>query len=536
MESSYVRGPCPNQHPLPIFGPSARTQFGSSRDLTVLQRLAEQLTRAGSHLDQGPKLLQTATWAWNLSTGELFWSRDVFGMLGFDPNATSRRYSAFLERVHPEDRSRADQVWTRVARQKEDYQLDYRFISPEGDIKYLHTEGHPVLNEAGEVVFFVGTAVDVTQQRLAQAALNKALEQVKAAEDELYTGNLALQTEFLQSSKHEEIVGSCAAWQNVLARVDKVAPTDLTVLITGETGTGKELVARAIHARSQRSGRTFVNVNCAALSSSSVGTELFGIETGTGALSSEELQPLSRCNIATGCTIVLDRIAELLPNCQTALLKLLEERKFEREAENRPIPFDVRWIAATDLDLHTEVAEGRFRKDLFYRLNVFPIELPPLRGRKEDIPLLVRHFVDRYAKNADKRIVAIDEATLELFASYPWPGNVRQLQNVIERSVIICEGETFVVDPNWLAKESSQLRPPVGSITQRLLEYEKQIIEAALAESKGRVAGRLGAAARLGMPQSTLDSRIKALKIDKHRFRSGELQLRFGPVATLKSS
>ncbi len=518
LESSSRRVLDRRRHPSLLSSLGVWNRLGSPRDLAILQRLAAQLTRAGSQLDQGPQLLQAASWAWNVSTGELFWSRDIFGMLGFEPNDASLRYSAFLERVHPEDRTRVDQFWARVARQKEDYELDYRFVSPAGDIKYLHTEGHPVLNEAGEVVFFVGTAVDVTQGRLVQTALNKAWEEVKAAEDELYTENLPLQT--VQPSMGDEIVGASAAWQNVLARVDKVAPTELAVLITGETGTGKELIARAIHARSQRSGRAFVSVNCAALSSSSVGPELFGIDTGTGALSSEELQPLGRFNLATSCTIFLDKIAELPPNCQTALLKLLEERKVEREAENRSIPLDVRWIAATDLDLHTEVAEGRFRKDLFYRLNVFPIELPPLRERKEDIPLLVKHFVDRYAKNADKRFLVIDEATLELFASYPWPGNVRELQNVIEGSVIICEGETFTVEPNWLARESSQLRPAVGSITQRLLQYEKQIIEAALAESKGRVAGRLGAAARLGMPQSTLDSRIKALKIDKNRFRS----------------
>ena len=327
----------------------------------------------------------------------------------------------------------------------------------------------------------------------------------------------ALREEVDQASMFEEIVGSSPALRGVLSRVTKVAPTDSTVLITGETGTGKELIARAIHKRSQRSGRAFISVNCAAIPPSLIASELFGHEKGafTGAL---QRRP-GRFELAEGGTIFLDEVGELPPETQIALLRVLQEREFERVGDARPITADVRVIAATNRDLEAAITTGTFRSDLFYRLNVFPMEIPPLRERRQDIPLLLDYFIKRYATKVGRKVTKIDKKTLELFQSYPWPGNIRELQNVIERSVILCESETFSVDDSWLSREPLRPHPCVGSLAERLLYQEKEIIESALAESKGRVAGPTGAAAKLGVPPTTLESRIKALKISKNRFR-----------------
>ena len=350
-------------------------------------------------------------------------------------------------------------------------------------------------------------------------ALEEAYAEISKLKDQLYKENLALREEVDQASMFEEIVGSSAALQRVLSNVTKVAPTDSTVLITGETGTGKELIARAIHKRSQRSERAFVRVNCAALPPSLISSELFGHEKGafTGALQ----RRLGRFELAEGGSIFLDEIGDLPPETQIALLRVLQEREFERIGGNAPITADVRVIAATNRDLRAEAAAGTFRADLFYRLSVFPIEVPPLRDRLEDVPLLVEYFIGRYASQAGKKIRNIHKKTLELFQSYGWPGNLRELQNVIERSVILCEGDTLSVDPSWLSKESDPAQQESRPLTERLLGQEREIIESALAASKGRVAGPYGAAVKVGIPPSTLEARIKALKIDKKRFNSG---------------
>jgi transcriptional regulator with GAF, ATPase, and Fis domain len=313
-------------------------------------------------------------------------------------------------------------------------------------------------------------------------------------------------------SMFEEIVGTSPALEAVLARVAKVAATDSTVLITGETGTGKELIARAIHKRSQRSSRAFVSVNCAAIPRDLVASELFGHEKGafTGALQ----RRLGRFELAEGGTIFLDEIGELPAETQVALLRVLQEREFDRVGGSRPIRADVRVIAATHRDLPAAIAANTFRSDLYYRINVFPVEIPPLRERKEDIRLLVEYFIDRYASKTGKEIRSIDRKSLERLQSYPWPGNIRELQNVIERSVIVCDTDGFSVDESWLSQSRDATRP----LSDELVSQEKEIIEAALGATGGRVSGPSGAAAKLGMPASTLDSKIKSLKIDKRRF------------------
>jgi transcriptional regulator with GAF, ATPase, and Fis domain len=307
----------------------------------------------------------------------------------------------------------------------------------------------------------------------------------------------------------------------VLSRVSKVAPTDSSVLITGETGTGKELVARAIHKRSRRSSHAFVSVNCAAIPHDLIASELFGHEK--GAFTGATRQRLGRFEMAEGGTVFLDEVGELPAETQVALLHVLQEHEFERVGGNRSIQTDVRVIAATNRDLQEAIAGSTFRTDLFYRLNVFPIEVPPLRERREDIPMLVEYFIHRYAKKAGKSIRGVNTKSLELLQSYPWPGNIRELQNVIERSVILCDTENFSVDESWLSRQPSASGPKKQpELSRNLAAHEKEMIETALRESGGRVSGPAGAAAKLGIPGSTLDSKIRSLKINKNRFKTSD--------------
>jgi transcriptional regulator with GAF, ATPase, and Fis domain len=311
-------------------------------------------------------------------------------------------------------------------------------------------------------------------------------------------------------------VGTSGALRSVLAAVRQVAPTDATVLVSGETGTGKELVARAIHKQSRRASRPFVSVNCAAIPVALVASELFGHEKGafTGALQ----RRIGRFELAEGGTIFLDEIGELPPETQVALLRVLQEREFERVGGNRPIRADIRVIAASNRDLGAAVAQGSFRADLYYRLNVFPVHVPPLRERREDIPLLVEHFVRRYAREIGKPIREVRKSSLDLLRFHEWPGNVRELQNVIERAVIVSDSEALAIDGRWL-KSRGAVPSPAPEPEPTLAGAEKSAIEDALEATKGRVAGPFGAAMRLGVPSSTLESKIRSLRIDKTRFR-----------------
>jgi formate hydrogenlyase transcriptional activator len=337
--------------------------------------------------------------------------------------------------------------------------------------------------------------------------------------------NVALLEEINQASVFEEIIGSSGTLRKVLLEVAKVAPTDSTVLIMGETGTGKELVARAIHRRSKRSGRAFIRVNCAAIPASLIASELFGHEKGafTGALQ----RRAGHFEAANGGTIFLDEIGELSLETQITLLRVLQEREFQRVGSSQPVSVDVRVLAATNRDLDAAVAAGTFRQDLLYRLNVFPICVPPLRARKNDIPLLVQYLVEQFARETGKRITEIQKKTLSLFQAYDWPGNIRELQNVIERAVILCDGNALSVDETWLQGRSNnqQTRPlisPVGMLADDRKDFvhrERKTIEGALAACEGRVSGPRGAAAKLGIPRQTLDSKIVNLGIDKRRFK-----------------
>jgi len=422
--------------------------------------------------------------------------------------------------IHPEDLERVLKNWRAHLATGQPIEETFRFRGANGEYRWFVGRDLPLRDKKGKIVKWYGVLHDIEDQKRTEDRLIKALDEVRKLKDQLQRENIALREEIDKASMFEEIVGASPALKAVLARVARVAPTDSGVLITGETGTGKELIARAIHKGSQRSSRAFVSVTCAAIPPSLIASELFGHEK--GAFTGAHQRHLGRFELAEGGTIFLDEIGELPAEIQIVLLRVLQEHKFERVGGNQTIQANVRVIAATNRDLKTAIQASLFRKDLFYRLNVFPIEIPPLRERKEDIPILVEYFIDRYATKAGKKIRHVNKRTLDLLQSYPWPGNIRELQSVIERSVILCGTETFSVDESWLAQESCQTQPAGQSslsLSEKLVTREKEMIEAALAESKGRISGPSGAAAKLGIPPTTLESKVRSLKINKHRFK-----------------
>jgi PAS domain S-box-containing protein len=492
--------------------PSVRRALREAEERIELSRAGEALRRSEAYLAQAQRLSHTGSFGWDVSSGEIYWSQETFRIFECEP-AAKVTIDSVVQRTHPEDRSYAQQMIDRVSREKDNFDFEHRLLTPDGSVKYVRVVGHPSEGESGGFEF-VGAVTDITERKVAEAQLRGALDEIKTLRDQLYKENIALREEIDKTSMFEEIVGESPALQAVLARVAKVAPTDSTVLITGETGTGKELIARAIHKRSRRSSRAFVSVNCAAIPATLIASELFGHEKGafTGALQ----RRLGRFELAEGGTIFLDEVGELPAETQIALLRVLQEREFERVGGSQTIRADVRVIAATNRDLESPIAGGAFRRDLYYRLNVFPIETPSLRERREDIPTLIEYFIHRYSNKTGKKIGTIEKRTLELLGSYAWPGNIRELQNVIERSVIVCETDLFSVDPSWLSLKSSsgQSEGPIAKSAG-----EREAIETALAAAGGRVSGPSGAAAQLDMPASTLESKIRALKINKFSFK-----------------
>jgi transcriptional regulator with GAF, ATPase, and Fis domain len=417
-----------------------------------------------------------------------------------DPPTTKPTVEVVLSQAHPEDRAAIQPLIDRITREVEDWNREHRLRMPAGVVKHVHVVAHAVPDEATP-----GT--------------ESASAEIQALKDRLPSENIVLREEIDKTSMFEEIVGASLPLRAVLWHVSKVAPTDSTVLLTGETGTGKELIARAIHKRSPRSARAFVAVNCAAIPSGLIASELFGHEKGafTGAVQRRQ----GRFELADGGTVFLDEVGELPAETQIMLLRVLQEREFERVGGSGPVRVNVRVIAATNRDLHAAVADGTFRADLFYRLNVFPLDVPALRNRRSDVRLLVEYFTHRYARRLGKRIRRVTKETSQLLQSYDWPGNIRELQNVIERAVIVCDSDTLSIDARWLSGRSSATAAVASLSTGTLATHAKDAIEAALTESKGRVAGPFGAAGRLGVPASTLESKIKALNIHKRRFKSG---------------
>jgi formate hydrogenlyase transcriptional activator len=420
-------------------------------------------------------------------------------------------YSSFHDRLlglaeplglHPED---VENLWAKRSAglsRGEPFELEVRSTRPGGQYQWVLLQYNPFRDDQGNIVRWYVTGTDIQKQ--------------KAEQERLRNENVALREE-IESSMFEEIVGSSEPMRQVITQVSKVAPSSATVLILGETGTGKELIARALHRRSDRAAKPFIRVNCAAIPQSLIASELFGHEKGafTGALQ----RHIGRFESAHGGTIFLDEVGDLPAETQIALLRVLQEREIERVGSHHPIAIDVRLIAATNRDLSDAVVSGAFREDLFYRLNVFPITLPSLRERIADIPLLLEYFVGRYAKKAGKKINHINKHTLGLFKAYDWPGNIRELQNVVERGVILSEDETFSVDDSWFTRKPRESSIVPGTLPA-LADREVEMITAALAESQGRIGGPSGAAAKLKIPRQTLESKIRRLGINKYAHKA----------------
>jgi formate hydrogenlyase transcriptional activator len=412
--------------------------------------------------------------------------------------------------VHPEDVHRYLTQRDKGLAGTTPFELDVRRRRTDGTYRWFVSRFNPMHDEKGNILRWYVAQTDI--------------EEAKTAAQRTENENLALREEVDRSSMFEEIVGSSQNLLRVLSDVGRVAPSDSTVLILGETGTGKELIARAIHKQSNRARRAFIRVNCATIPASLISSELFGHEKGafTGAFQ----RRLGRFEAADGGTIFLDEIGELPGETQVSLLRVLQEREFERLGSNQPIAIDVRILAATNRNLKTAVAAGTFRSDLFYRLNVFPIQIPSLRERTDDIPLLVEYLIDRYGKRAGKKIRNIQKQTLDLFAAYDWPGNIRELQNIVERAVLLCDGDTFSVDESWLRQASPQAdsahaaaSSPMRGLGRIDSDQERSMIETALKASNGRISGPSGAAAKLGIPRQTLESKMSSLGISKSRFQ-----------------
>src|SRR5580658_10378328 len=477
--------------------------YGTSTDIETLRQTQEKLREDERELRRITDAIPQAIVVQDPTGGPIYANQatlDYTGMTAKDVVAPN-----FRERIfHPDDLQRLRGKRRAALVRGIPFEVEQRALRKDGQYRWFLTRYNPFRNEQGQLIRWYATGTDIDDR--------------VRAEERTRNENLALREQIDRDSMFEDIVGSSDALAKVLRQVSKVAPSDSTVLILGETGTGKELIARAIHKRSKRADRAFIGVNCAAIPPSLIASELFGHEK--GAFTGATQRRMGRFESANGGTIFLDEVGDLPAEIQIALLRVLQERHIERVGSSRPIPVDVRVVAATHRDLSALVAEGKFREDLLYRLNVVPIEMPPLRGRVADIPLLVEYFIDRMGKRAGKRFRTIDQKSLKVFQAYGWPGNVRELQNVIERAVILSEGDNLAVDETWLRRELPPAASRSATLGGTLVRHEKEMIEAALKESQGRISGPGGAAAKLGLPAKTLHSKIKRLKIHKYRFKA----------------
>jgi formate hydrogenlyase transcriptional activator len=476
--------------------------YGTCTDIETLKQTEAQLREDERELRRITDLIPQAIVVQDPSGTPIYANQATLDYTGL--TAEDVIAPLFRERIfHPDDLERLREQRKAALGRGLPFEIEQRARRNDGQYRWFLIRYNPFRNDQGLVTRWYATGTDIDDR--------------VRAEERTRNENLALREQIDRDSMFEDIVGSSEALRKVLRQVTKLASSDSTVLILGETGTGKELIARSIHKRSNRADRAFIGVNCAAIPQSLIASELFGHEK--GAFTGATQRRLGRFEAANGGTIFLDEVGDLPSEIQVALLRVLQEREIERVGSNKAIPIDVRIIAATHRDLNTLVTDGKFREDLLYRLNVVPIDVPPLRERVADIPLLVEYFIDRFGKKAGKKFRTIDKKSLGLLQAYDWPGNIRELQNVIERAIILCEGETFSVDETWLRRELPVAHSRVSTLNRVLVRQEKEMIETALEECYGQVSGPSGAATKLGLPARTLDSKIKRFKINKYRFK-----------------
>ena len=480
-------------------------------DIVERRRVEGLLRNSQSNLEEAQRLAHLGSWEWSIETNELFWSDEIYRIFGLTPQEFGATYDAFLESVHPDDREDVMRSVDEALNGKKPYDIEHRVIQRTGDIRVVNERAEVTFDAAGRAMRMIGTVQDITERKQAEEALRSALQEVEKLKSRLQAENIYLQEEIKINHNFDEIVTRNEKLRRVLRTVEQVASTTASVLIIGETGTGKELVARAIHNISDRRDRPLVKVNCAALPANLIESELFGHEKGafTGALS----RKTGRFELADKGTIFLDEVGDLPLDLQSKLLRVLQEGEFERLGNPATIKIDVRVIAATNRDLKEEIRNNSFREDLYYRLNVFPIEIPPLRERTDDIPLLARYFTKKYSAKIAKKIETIPAKVMEGLKAYDWPGNVRELENVIERAVILSADETLRVSDF----PSGSPRYPDNEQTsgEELRQIEKDHILRILKESNWIIDGDRGAAGRLGLAASTLRDRMKKLGIKK---------------------
>jgi formate hydrogenlyase transcriptional activator len=476
------------------------------RNMQALQDREEQMRLAAEAAD-------VALWVWNIPQ-DTIWAteeaRHLYGVAIDEPISLE----CFLACLHPEDRDRVKSLVQKALEASGDFRDEYRIVYADGTEHWIYATGKCQFDEAGHPKRMMGASLNITdrhrtRQKLEQTndELKEALKEINKLKDQIQQENLYLRHE-ISGRKGAQIISGSEVMRDIRAQVKLVAPTPASVLITGETGSGKELLAAAIHEASPRKNRTMIRVNCAAIPAALIESELFGREKGayTGAISKQ----IGRFELASGSTLFLDEVGELPLDAQAKLLRVLQEKEIERLGNPRPIKVDVRVIAATNRNLADEVAAGRFREDLYYRLNVFPIHMPPLRDRREDIPSLVETFVHEFSRSMDKSIVGVSKTSLKTLCDYDWPGNIRELRNVIERAVILAQDPILkVILPNG-TKPSTK---PVDFGMASMEEIERDHILHILQTCGWRIRGQGGAAQILKLNPCTLDSRMKKLGI-----------------------
>lgn len=474
----------------------------------VRKRWEQSLRLNEARLRLATSSAEAGMWSLDVDTGR-FWVTDKARQLFRFGEREEITFDLFLESVHPDDRDLIRQSVEAATRDRKEIRLEYRVHLPDGQMRWMASQGrfeNLKWGEANSVV--LGLTRDVTERKENEIRLLKSLAELKELRDKLYHENTYLRNQVDLKPKPERIIGECEPIRHMLAAAESVGPTDTAVLITGETGTGKELLALAIHDLSPRKGRAMVTVNCAALPAPLIESELFGREKGayTGAMTKQ----IGRFEQAHRSTIMLDEIGDLPLDLQAKLLRVLEDGTFQRLGSTGDVKVDMRVIAATNRDLAGMVAEGRFREDLFHRLNVFHIEVPPLRDRSDDIPLLVWSFVQEFNLKIGRTISSIPKPLMQKIREYPWPGNVRELRNIIERAMILSSGQV-------LALELPQTRKKGRPISGTLEEIERRYILDVLVKVHWRISGEGGAAEILGLVPTTLHSRMKKLGISRPR-------------------